>query len=59
VPEAGSVIGLYNTMVAKLSIALLTATKLEAPGLVQRLIASVLSVSQGGPVLETGTVDAR
>ena len=46
-------------MVAKLSLAPLTATWLETPGLVERLIASVLSVCQGGPVLEIGTLNAN
>jgi hypothetical protein len=59
VPEAVSIISLDSTMVAKLSIALFTATGLEAPGLVERLIARVLSVCQGGSVLETGTLNAK
>jgi DNA-binding LacI/PurR family transcriptional regulator len=54
VPEAVGVIGHDNTMMAELSIPPLTTIGLEHPDLADRLIASVLSVCQGGPVLEIG-----
>ncbi|GHO65377.1 LacI family transcriptional regulator [Ktedonobacter sp. SOSP1-52] len=59
VPEAVSVIGHDNTMIAELSIPPLTTIGLENPNLTEHLIASVVSVCQGGPVLETGTLQAK
>src|SRR5262249_23320774 len=59
VPEAVSVIGHDNTMIAELSIPPLTTIHLENPNLTERWIASVVSVCQGGPVLETGTLQAK
>lgn len=54
VPEAVSVIGHDNTMIAELCIPPLTTIGLDNLDLAERLIASVLSVCQGGPVLEIG-----
>jgi DNA-binding LacI/PurR family transcriptional regulator len=48
VPEAISVIGHDNTMIAELSNPPLTTIGLDNPDLAERLIASVLSVCQGG-----------
>jgi hypothetical protein len=47
VPDAVRVIGHDNMMIAELSIPPLTTIGLETPDLVERLIASVLSVCQG------------
>ena len=55
VPEAVSVIGHDNTMIAELSIPSLTTIGLDNLDLAERLSASVLSVCQGGPVLEIGS----
>jgi DNA-binding LacI/PurR family transcriptional regulator len=52
VPEAVSVIGQDNTIIGELSIPPLTTVGLETSDLVERLIASVLSVCQGGSVLD-------
>jgi DNA-binding LacI/PurR family transcriptional regulator len=54
VPEAVSVIGQDDTMMAELSNPALTTVGFDSPDLTERLIASVLSVCQGGPVLDIG-----
>lgn len=54
VPEAVSVIGHDDTMIAELSIPPLTTVSLEQPDLTEALIASVLSICQGGPAREIG-----
>ena len=59
VPEAVSVIGHDNTMMAELSHPALTTIGFNHPDLTERLIASVLSVCQGGPVLETSTLETK
>ncbi len=60
VPEAVSVIGHDNTMIAELSIPPLTTIAIEGPDQAQSLIASIVSVCQGGsPVLETGSLQAK
>jgi DNA-binding LacI/PurR family transcriptional regulator len=56
VPEAVSVIGQDNTMMAELSNPALTTIDFDSPDLTERLIESVLSVCQGGPVLDIGPV---
>jgi DNA-binding LacI/PurR family transcriptional regulator len=53
VPDEVSVIGHDNTLIADLSNPALTTIGIAASDLGQQLIASVLSVCQGGPVLET------
>lgn len=59
VPEAVSVIGHDNNRIAELSIPPLTTIGLVAPEMSKRLIDNVISVCQGGPVLETITLDAK
>ena len=59
VPEAVSVIGHDNSLIAELSNPALTTIGTETSELSQQLSASVLSVCQGGPVLETGMPDAK
>jgi DNA-binding LacI/PurR family transcriptional regulator len=59
VPEAVSVIGVDNTMIAELSIPPLTTIGIETPNLTEHLIASVLSACQGGPVLEIGPLQTK
>lgn len=59
VPEAVSVIGHDDTRIAELSNPPLTTIGRESTDLLERLIASVLSVCQGGPVLETGAMQAK
>jgi DNA-binding LacI/PurR family transcriptional regulator len=54
VPEAVSVIGQDDTMMAELSNPALTTIGFDSPDLTERLIASVLSVCQGGTVLDIG-----
>jgi len=53
VPDEVSVIDHDNTLIAELSNPALTTIGVVASDMGQRLIASVLSVLQGGPVLET------
>jgi len=59
VPEAVSVIGHDNTLISELSNPALTTVGVVASDLGQRLTASVLSVCQGGPVLETIIPDPK
>jgi DNA-binding LacI/PurR family transcriptional regulator len=61
VPEAVSVIGQDNTMIAELSIPPLTTITLRGPEQAQSLIASIVSVCQGGSplVLEIGNMQAK
>jgi DNA-binding LacI/PurR family transcriptional regulator len=59
VPDAVSVMGHDNTMIAELSIPPLTTIGVEAPDMVERLIASVLSVCQGGPILDIPALQAK
>jgi DNA-binding LacI/PurR family transcriptional regulator len=59
VPDAVSVISHDNTMIAELSNPPLTTIGLETPDLTERLIASVLSVCQGGPALGTLRLQAK
>jgi len=59
VPGAVSVIGHDDTMIAELSIPPLTTIGAATPDLAERLIASVLSVCQGGPVLEIGPLQQK
>ena len=59
VPDEVSVIGHDNTLIADLSNPALTTVGAVASDLGQRLTASVLSVCQGGPVLETIMPDAK
>jgi DNA-binding LacI/PurR family transcriptional regulator len=58
VPDEVSVIGHDNTIIAELSNPALTTIGVVASKRSQQLIASVLSVCQGGPVLETVMPDA-
>lgn len=59
VPGQVRVIGHDNTGIAELSIPPLTTIGLETPDFGQRLIASVMSVCQGGPILDSGTFRAK
>ena len=59
VPEDVSVIGHDNTTIAELCNPALTTVGSVATEMGERLIASVLSVCQGGPVLETVMPDAK
>ena len=59
VPDEVSVIGHDNILIAELSNPALTTIGVLAPELSERLIASVLSVCQGGPVLETVIPDPQ
>jgi DNA-binding LacI/PurR family transcriptional regulator len=60
VPEAVSVIGQDNSMIAELTIPALTTISMEGPDQAQSLIASIISVCQGGdPVPETGSMQAK
>jgi len=52
VPEVVSVMGHDNSAIAELSIPPLTTIGFTSRDLTERLIASVVSVLQGGPVLE-------
>jgi DNA-binding LacI/PurR family transcriptional regulator len=54
VPDVVGVIGHDNTRVAELSIPALTTIGLDNLDLAEQLIASVLSVCQGGPALRIG-----
>lgn len=58
VPDAVRVFGHDNTLLADLSNPSLTSMALVTPDLAERLIANVVSVCQGGPVLDTGTPQA-
>ena len=59
VPEEVSVIGHDNTLLAELSIPPMTTIGIEGEEVGERLIASVVSVCQGGPVLQTGSLRAK
>jgi DNA-binding LacI/PurR family transcriptional regulator len=59
VPDVVSVIGHDNTMVGELSNPPLTTISLVEPEMIEQLIASVISVCQGGPVLESITPDEK
>jgi DNA-binding LacI/PurR family transcriptional regulator len=59
VPDQVSVIGHDDIPMAQLSVPPLTTIGIEASDLVKRLIASVVSVCQGGAVLEPPTLKAR
>ncbi|HJT56940.1 MAG TPA: LacI family DNA-binding transcriptional regulator [Ktedonobacteraceae bacterium] len=59
VPEQVSVIGHDDIPMAQLSVPPLTTIGIEASDLLERLIASVVSVCQGGPVLEPPPLKAR
>lgn len=59
VPKDVAVIGHDDTIIAQMSIPPLTTVGIENPNLTDRLIKSVLSVCQGGPVLEVGTLQPK
>ena len=59
VPKAVSVIGHDNTRIAELSNPPITTIGNETSALLEQLIASVISVCQGGPVLEVVTPEAK
>jgi DNA-binding LacI/PurR family transcriptional regulator len=60
VPEAVSVIGQDNSMIAELTIPALTTITMEGPDQAQSLIGSILSACQGGdPVPEIGSMQAK
>lgn len=59
VPEEVSIIGHDNTMNAELSNPPLTTIGIETSDLPERLIASVVSVLEDVPVLDTGTMQAK
>ncbi len=59
IPDEVSVIGHDNTLISELSNPALTTVGAVASEMGQQLAASVLSVCQGGPVLETVMPDAK
>lgn len=59
VPEAVSVIGHDNIPLAEMSIPPLITIGQETPDFAERLIASGISVCQGGPILDTSVFNAK
>jgi DNA-binding LacI/PurR family transcriptional regulator len=59
VPDSVRVIGHDNTRIAELCIPPLTTVSIASSDLIRQLIASVVSILQGGPVLEIETPQSK